>query len=1078
MDRRATSLNKIIADKLRSLIQTYESENAVVFLKGFSIDYYNDLLKSYNNLYYEISSDEKLNLLDITANKRKLMRSMMNVENAFVIGLYEEMLVLGESISDLTDAPIVVIENNYYDGFFPAEYNAQTMHVLEEMMASIENELLDDMEYGQLSEIISGVQVVDGELFISFMDLKDQVVHTKIKLFDVSDATIDISEINEDIIFDNYYIENPQEICRLKRDLETNRLNTFEINIKVESSMGSKKRISESLQPISMAYPDISLKLFFEDRLTPVQVKDEFVNILNQYWETDSFREIDFYEKPDINLNKIKLSQGTIIQTIVDQVENAIRHNKFQDVFVTAPTGAGKSMLYQMPAIYLAQEYGLITIVISPLKSLMLDQVRQLKERGVDFVEYINSDLSQIQKQDILESIQKRKTSILYVSPEFLLAYDIRALVGNTRKIGLIVVDEAHLVTTWGRDFRIDYWYLGSYIKKLRDNRYKGSSDPFVVAAFTATAVYGGNDDMVFETIASLNMLNPIKFLGNTRRDNIGFKISTWDKRQSYEEERLRLTLGRIKELVSRNRKTIVYAPYRRHINEIADQIDSNYSNKVVKYHAGLDREYKEYFEEQFRNGKATLMLATKAFGMGVDISDIEIVYHHAPTGNLCDYIQEIGRAGRIPSIKAYAVQDFNEKHDLHYAKILYGLSGMRQYQLREVLKKLYRIYCQEGRRNFLVNAESFRYIFNNESDYESKLKNALLLLEKDLEPKYGYPIIIVRPKSLFSKAYAAISNDILDEFLASPYAVYVKMLANNASNEQIIGTGSRSMNIKDVGPIYEINLKRLWEDKFANISFPQLKRAFYERQLFEGNFKDRIYPRYRLILRFTTNDPEEIMQEYNKHINIIIEFFTGRNSFFKKDSLRQYLKEQGYPEVERRKIANAIIDLFVIKQEVENRDAFLQKRNSDKKSWDSEESVEYRVANLNYLRVFNETGKRLANLLHNINSTGEISQYLAVKRSDPNMNLAYILEAYSMGSYEVKGGESPEIFIRINDPYRISTLVANDKAYSNTILRDIKDRQERSFGILRHFFVSLNDDEERWDFVENYFLGRITLDG
>lgn len=129
-------------------------------------------------------------------------------------------------------------------------------------------------------------------------------------------------------------------------------------------------------------------------------------------------------------------------------------------------------------------------------------------------------------------------------------------------------------------------------------------------------------------------------------------------------------------------------------------------------------------------------------------------------------------------------------------------------------------------------------------------------------------------------------------------------------------------------------------------------------------------------------------------------------------------------------------------------------------------------------MRVFNETGKRLANLLHNINSTGEISQYLAVKRSDPNMNLAYILEAYSMGSYEVKGGESPEIFIRINDPYRISTLVANDKAYSNTILRDIKERQERSFRILRHFFVSLNDDEERWDFVENYFLGRITLDG
>ena len=124
------------------------------------------------------------------------------------------------------------------------------------------------------------------------------------------------------------------------------------------------------------------------------------------------------------------------MQSIVTQAESARNgaDHRFQDIFVTAPTGAGKSLLYQIPAIYLAQQYNLVTIVISPLKSLMLDQVRQLKEKGVDCVEYINSDLSQIQKQDILESVKSGKTSILYVSPELLLAYDIRSLIGMKEK--------------------------------------------------------------------------------------------------------------------------------------------------------------------------------------------------------------------------------------------------------------------------------------------------------------------------------------------------------------------------------------------------------------------------------------------------------------------------------------------------------------------------------------------------------------------------------------------------------------------------------------------------------------------
>jgi ATP-dependent DNA helicase RecQ len=1059
---------------LKQVINQYISGNALVFLKGFGLEYYNELLKTYQPLYFQ---GESISLVDLTNRKRELMRSVIGSENEFRIGIYEELLILGESINDLTDSNITVIENNYYDGIFPAEYDDETLSFLREIMDSINNEVTENDENVKIAEIISNIELIDREIFVHFMNPRETVRYTKSALFDTKDNQFDLSEMQDDVLFSNYYIDNVQEICRLKRHLETNKLTIKEINLKAERSIN--KSTLNSLAPIRLVYPDILIKVYAEDRLKPIEIREEFSNILQKYWGTNLFREIDFYENPAINLQKIKISQGTIVQSIVTQAESARNgaDHRFQDIFVTAPTGAGKSLLYQIPAIYLAQQYNLVTIVISPLKSLMLDQVRQLKEKGVDCVEYINSDLSQIQKQDILESVKSGKTSILYVSPELLLAYDIRSLIGDERKIGLLVVDEAHLVTTWGRDFRIDYWYLGSYIKKLRDNRYIGIGQSFVVAAFTATAVYGGNDDMVFETINSLNMLNPIKYLGNVRRDDISFKISKWEIRRSYEEERRHLTIARIREFMRLNKKAIIYAPFRRHTNDIYDELDPTTANKTVRYHAGMESAYKEHFEQRFRNGEATIMLATKAFGMGVDISDIEIVYHHAPTGNLCDYVQEIGRAGRATNMQGYAVQDFNERYDLHYAKILYGLSGMRQYQLREVLKKLYNIYLKEGRRNFLVNAESFRHIFNDQDDYESKLKNALLLLEKDLHGKYGYPILIIRPKSLFSKAYAAISDEILNEFLASPYAAYVRKLSD--ANSQSITNGNQNLTIRDVGPIYEINLKRLWEDKFANITFPNLKHLFYEKELFEDQYKKHIHPRYQLILRFQKNDPELITEDFNKHSGIIATYLSGpaRRGFFTKENFRKYLKDEGYPEVERRKIANALIDLFVIKQNMENKYAFLQKRNTHKESFTPEEPEEYRVANLNYLKIFNETATRLNNLSSTIQD-GEVSQFLAVKQNDPFMILAYMVEALSMGSYEVRGGASPEIFIRINDPYRISTLVANVNTYSNSILRDIKERQDRSFSILREFFVSLDNDQQRWDYVEKYFLGRLSWDG
>ena len=140
----------------------------------------------------------------------------------------------------------------------------------------------------------------------------------------------------------------------------------------------------------------------------------------------------------------------------------------YRDVFVTASTGAGKSAMFQISAIYLAEEYNLFTIVISPLIGLMKDQVYNLELLNYKYARTINSDISPIHKQEIINDIADYKCHILYISPVSLLSRsDLEQIIGD-RTLGLMVIDEAHIVTTWGKQFRPDYWYLGDHLRKIK----------------------------------------------------------------------------------------------------------------------------------------------------------------------------------------------------------------------------------------------------------------------------------------------------------------------------------------------------------------------------------------------------------------------------------------------------------------------------------------------------------------------------------------------------------------------------------------------------------------------------------
>ena len=199
----------------------------------------------------------------------------------------------------------------------------------------------------------------------------------------------------------------------------------------------------------------------------------------------------------------------------------------------------------------------------------------------------------------------------------------------------------------------------------------------------------------------------------------------------------------------------IIYFPYASLAYDILESPEMKaHKNSIALYTGKMNKNSKQFEADDFKSGLKKVMFATKAFGMGIDINDIEYVYHYAPTGNLNDYVQEIGRAARRSDIQGIAAIDFMA-NDFKFINMLFGMSSIKQYEIKAVLKKLNQIYQNKRQQNFLVTPNDFSYIFSSESkagsdESERKLKTVLLMLEKDLTSQFGFPVLISRPKSLF----------------------------------------------------------------------------------------------------------------------------------------------------------------------------------------------------------------------------------------------------------------------------------------------------------------------------------------
>lgn len=317
------------------------------------------------------------------------------------------------------------------------------------------------------------------------------------------------------------------------------------------------------------------------------------LDVLHKYYGYTSFRK----------------GQENIITSIINK----------EDVLAIMPTGGGKSICYQVPALCLEG----ITIVISPLISLMKDQVDALKTMGVK-ARLINSSLSNSEYNEALEEIENDECKIIYIAPERLDSMDFVNIIRG-KNISQVAIDEAHCVSQWGHDFRVSYKKIPYFINRL-DKR------P-IVTAFTATASNEVREDI----INILNLHNPAVYITGFDRENLSINIVKSSSKNKY-------TLDYVEN--HKNESGIIYASTRKEVETIYEGLlKRNYS--VAKYHAGLSNEARKEYQENFINDDIKIMVATNAFGMGIDKPNIRWVLHYNMPQSIENYYQEIGRAGR-----------------------------------------------------------------------------------------------------------------------------------------------------------------------------------------------------------------------------------------------------------------------------------------------------------------------------------------------------------------------------------------------------------------------------------------------
>jgi ATP-dependent DNA helicase RecQ len=334
---------------------------------------------------------------------------------------------------------------------------------------------------------------------------------------------------------------------------------------------------------------------------------------------TDSWENVKLAFQKIWGYSDFRSPQGEIIRTILDR----------QDALIIMPTGGGKSICFQLPALL---QTGL-TIVISPLVALMENQVQELREKGLP-VGMLHGELARSDRASTLKAIESGKLRLLYLSPETLLSQPVWERIARPQvQINGLILDEAHCLVHWGETFRPAYRRLGIVRSSLLQHKPKGSK--ITIAAFTATA-----DPLTQTTLTQvLQLRSPHKFLINPYRPNLKLQVKTVWTRRSRRDKLLKFVR-------SNSGSGLIYVRTRKDSEELAEWLQKE-GLSTAAYHAGLTPQARRSLEALWLNDKLQFVVCTCAFGMGINKADVRWIVHFHPPLLLSEYVQEIGRAGR-----------------------------------------------------------------------------------------------------------------------------------------------------------------------------------------------------------------------------------------------------------------------------------------------------------------------------------------------------------------------------------------------------------------------------------------------
>jgi len=369
-----------------------------------------------------------------------------------------------------------------------------------------------------------------------------------------------------------------------------------------------------------------------------------------------------------------------------------------RDVVVVMPTGSGKSLCYQLPALLLDG----VTLVISPLIALMKDQVDGLVQNQVPAT-FVNSMLTPSEQGQRLREIQQGRYKLVYIAPERFRNPGFMEGIQSCR-VSLFAVDEAHCVSEWGHDFRPDYLRLKGVVEKL-------SHPP--VAALTATAT----PDVRRDIITQLGLKQPIPFVAGFDRPNLRFQVKTVEG----EEDKIDAILGLFKKKTERG---IIYAATRKNVETLTLALRSH-GYKAGGYHAGMEMESRKFVQDRFMEGTLPVVVATNAFGMGIDKADLRFVVHYDIPGSLEAYYQEVGRAGRDGE-PATCLLLFNYADTFTQEFFIDG-----NYPPRDMIERVYEVLCDIGTDEIEMTQKALAGRLGRTKSNEMAVSSCLKILEK-----------------------------------------------------------------------------------------------------------------------------------------------------------------------------------------------------------------------------------------------------------------------------------------------------------------------------------------------------------